>query len=461
MARERVIVVGAGLAGLACALELGRAGVDVVVLEAGPRAGGCVASVAKDGFLFEEGPNTVPASARTFRRLCGELGIAERLVASDPAHAERWLFHRGALRALPRNLRELLATPMLSWRAKGELFSEPLRAWSAPPGPEPTFADFLEERIGREITQLFAGAFVRGVYAAEIDELGARSAFPKLWQLAERHKSLVRGAFAQAFVERERMPGPAVRATRLLGFPQGFQELVTALARALGERLKLRASVRSIERWNAAWIVRREDGTTAFADALVLAVPAPQALALLEPLHLPVRAALTIPHARVCVVGLGLPRPESFPRGFGYLVPPIDAGSPAPLALGTIFTSNLFAGRAPEGMCSVSSFYRGQDVETLDEGELVRRACDDLRLALKWNEHPRPRTHHVRRWEAVIPRYGPGHRERIDALERELRERAPGLWLAGSYTGGVSIEQVLARGLSVASRAAAHLRRDP
>jgi phytoene dehydrogenase-like protein len=50
-----VIVVGAGLAGLACALELRRRGVEVVVLEASDGVGGRVRTDHVDGFLLDRG----------------------------------------------------------------------------------------------------------------------------------------------------------------------------------------------------------------------------------------------------------------------------------------------------------------------------------------------------------------------------------------------------------------------
>lgn len=53
--RTDVIVVGAGLAGLSAAHRLVAAGVDVTVLEAGPRPGGRVRTDSVDGFLVDNG----------------------------------------------------------------------------------------------------------------------------------------------------------------------------------------------------------------------------------------------------------------------------------------------------------------------------------------------------------------------------------------------------------------------
>ncbi len=50
-----VVVVGAGLAGLACAQDLARAGVECVVLEASDGVGGRVRTDAVDGYLLDRG----------------------------------------------------------------------------------------------------------------------------------------------------------------------------------------------------------------------------------------------------------------------------------------------------------------------------------------------------------------------------------------------------------------------
>ncbi|MFZ4774100.1 MAG: FAD-dependent oxidoreductase [Terrimicrobiaceae bacterium] len=50
-----IVVVGAGLAGLSCALELKRLGLPFTVLEAGDGPGGRVRSIVRDGFTLDRG----------------------------------------------------------------------------------------------------------------------------------------------------------------------------------------------------------------------------------------------------------------------------------------------------------------------------------------------------------------------------------------------------------------------
>lgn len=53
---RRVVIVGAGPGGLAAAMLLAKAGVEVTVVEKAPRVGGRTSSIEQDGFRFDVGP---------------------------------------------------------------------------------------------------------------------------------------------------------------------------------------------------------------------------------------------------------------------------------------------------------------------------------------------------------------------------------------------------------------------
>jgi len=453
----RTIVIGGGLAGLAAAHRLATHGLDAQLFEASRTLGGVVGSVDQQGFRFERAAHTILAGSAAFRRVVDELGLSPRLERADPAAKIRWLWHRGKLRALPAKPSELITTDLLSWTGKRRLLSEPLRSFLPPREGErePSFGAFLDERIGREASRLFAGAFVRGIHAAELDELGARSAFPRLWALATDHGGILRGGLARAFAKKSSLPGPDLPRGALVSFPGGLQELVDAFASRLGDRVRLGTAVTGIERFGTRWLVRTADGRGQVADDVVVATPAPSASRLLAR-ELPrdeLVALRALQHASVTLIGLGFAADAlaQFPEGFGYLVPPAEDGraSPAPRALGTIFVTNLFPQRAPRGARSVAAFYRGTDVALLDDSALARQAEADLALAIGCPV-PRAIAVHVERWNDVIPRHAPGHADRVARIKAVLRERAPGLHVAGAWVGGVAVEQVLTSGCAAA-----------
>lgn len=105
VSRTDVVIVGAGLAGLAAAVTLHAAGVDAVVLEAADDVGGRVRTDVVDGFLLDRGFQLINPAYPAVRRLL-DLGALDlhRYVAgvvvaleggsrrlADPRRAPAWL----------------------------------------------------------------------------------------------------------------------------------------------------------------------------------------------------------------------------------------------------------------------------------------------------------------------------------------------------------------------------------
>src|SRR3954452_2750707 len=89
----RVVVVGAGLGGLAAAARLAVLGHDVTVCEQATQVGGKLGVLAKDGFVFDTGPSllTLPAVyLDLFLATGGALGAQRPLAAVHPACAFRF-----------------------------------------------------------------------------------------------------------------------------------------------------------------------------------------------------------------------------------------------------------------------------------------------------------------------------------------------------------------------------------
>ncbi len=93
---ERVIVIGAGIAGLSCAYRLRQAGIAVRVFEAQNRVGGRVSSLRghfDDGQVAELGGELIDTGHAHLRRLARELGLPIDDLATDvPDERSVWFF---------------------------------------------------------------------------------------------------------------------------------------------------------------------------------------------------------------------------------------------------------------------------------------------------------------------------------------------------------------------------------
>ena len=460
-----VIVIGAGATGLACAHTLHRRGVEVLCLESGRAPGGIMTTQQEGGFLFEQGPNTIPASAPCFRRLTQEAGLLDRLTVSNPAASLRLVYRNGRLHPLPTGPLEFARSKLLSVGGKLRLMSEPFRPMSKVGlfDAEPSLQEFLVDRLGQEAAQVLGGAFVRGVYAAELDELGARSAFPRVFNLANDAGGIVRGVLKARKAAKNQpgtpLPGPSLPPGSLLSFPRGLGELPLVLARGLGQRLLLGRGATEIERGAGGWVVTVDDGARFRAESIVLATGPRDAHALLAmatPDRTDVRQLLDLPTANISVVHLGLSQ-ANLPPAFGFLVPPdAEPVDSAPRLLGALFPSNIFKGHAPAGGAVVSAIYHSASLAGLDSKASVQLALEDLRRGLGYQPGTLE-TARIRHWKGVIPRYGVGHDRKMADLHSTVRRALPKFVMAGTWHGGVSVEDRFKTGIAAAEETSALL----
>lgn len=86
----KVFVVGAGIAGLAAAWELMKAGQDVTILESERRPGGVILTERVDGFLVEAGPDGFLAGEPELPALAEEAGIGNRVIEQQTRGTALW-----------------------------------------------------------------------------------------------------------------------------------------------------------------------------------------------------------------------------------------------------------------------------------------------------------------------------------------------------------------------------------
>ena len=426
-------VVGGGIAGLVAARAFAARGEDVQLLESSDRVGGVIRTVRREGFLLELGPNTVRPTVELMD-LIRELGLEGEMLLSDP-HAPRYLAWHGKLHALPSSPGSLFSTPLLSTGGKLRLFAEPFVRRRREPGEE-TVRDFFSRRVGPQIAERFVAPFISGIFAGDPQRLSAEAAFPSLVRGEREHGSIVGWAIKG---RKSRPKGPGVKG--LLSFREGLETLPRAIAAGLGNRVETSAGVRSVAPAGGRWTVETERGTRTM-DRVVLACPAGEAARLVQSFAPEAAAALAeIPQPPVAVLHFDWPK-SALPaplHGFGHLV----VRAPGLRVLGAVWSSSLFAGRAPEGRELVTAFAGGTidpDAARLPDAELAAQAASELRALLRATEDPRLVS--ITRWPHAIPQYELGHPARIERLS-QAEARWGGLTFLGAYRGGISVGDVV------------------
>ena len=326
--RAQVLVVGGGVAGLACARQLAQAGVDVALLELEDETGGNARGHSIDGLPCPLGAHYLPlpgAEAREVQQLLFELGLARhqlgRTVYEERhlCHApQERLFYEGAWHegllppadaSTPQRLAQYRRFAAAVSRAQQELgFAMPTRRarWSADHAAldAQTFAHWLDrEGLDDSALRWYLDYCCRDDYGAGIAEV---SAWAGIHYFASRH-----GFHAPDDAESER--------EAVLTWPEGNAWLTRRMAQQLAGRIHSARTVLRVREQRSgvellAWNEAAQAPERWHAAELVLAMPLFVARRLLEQQSPEPLRQLQLPYAPWLVSNLRLNTPELIAR---------------------------------------------------------------------------------------------------------------------------------------------------
>ena len=455
---KRVVVLGAGISGLATAYWLEQAGHTVTVLERKSDVGGAMETIVEDGFLFDRGPNSGLETTPLIRELARAAGLEEEMVYANPAAQKRYVYRAGELHALPSGPVSLFRTRLFSWRGKLRVLLEPFVGRSEE-GYYQSVAAFVRRRLGQEFLDYAINPFVSGVFAGDPEKLSVASAFPRLYRLEEVYGGLIKGMIKGA-KERKKQAEKSKQSARMFSFMNGMQSFPKGIAASL--RGEIRTGVEKIEvgrQKNGAFSVRFVIGRNArrlTADAVISAVPAYAAATLWAKTDAELARHLReIYYPPLLVLYLGY-REEDIGRpldGFGFLIPAKERKT----YLGAIWSSTIFPNRARPGNAAFTLFIGGAlnpHVFEIEEEKLIGRILKDFQEVMRISGNPVFKA--SRFWERAIPQYNLGYIEHIRYFE-QFEKKHPGIFLTGNYRGGISVGDCVRSSKEVADRAAAFL----
>ena len=180
--KRRIVVIGGGIAGLASAHRLVELknnqalDLDIKLLEASNRLGGCIATDRVGDFLVEAGPDSFISEKPWALRLCERLGLGSRLVSTQAAYQKIYIVYNGKLVALPEGflllaptqLIPFIKTPLFSWSGKLRMAAELLIPRSESSADE-SLGAFVRRRFGAEALERVAQPLIGGIYASDPD----------------------------------------------------------------------------------------------------------------------------------------------------------------------------------------------------------------------------------------------------------------------------------------------------
>ena len=439
---RRVIVVGAGAAGLACAYTLRKRGVDVLVLEAASRAGGRMCAEEVEGCSVSTGAQFFDTSYQTALGLAGELGVRTgRLRLSGSV--SQWTGQGGLRRVTYANL---LLMRLYSPKALGQAVKLMMRLarrkedLSAPDfvrlldldKRRESFADYGARYGGRELVEQVCDPLARSMVLAGPDRIGTVFGLRSLWS------SL--GNPFQAF----RNP------------QQGVGSFASALSLACADFTRLSTPVEQVvvEDGGTKGVVTK-DGFEA-AAAVVCATTATAASRMIPDLPPSVRRRLSeVTYSSSLHVVFGVDD-RRLTNGVYLMVFPQSAGcSLASLANATVASP----GAAPADKGLIHAYFPDEysaELFPLSDEEISARAIREIQRVVPAMPDS-PLFARVYRWKEAVCLSPGGTLSAMDHLRTHGISGADGLFLAGEYMEIPGVEGALKSGVDAADRVARYV----
>ena len=466
----RIAIIGGGIAGLAAAYEVEKAGaagaaVEYTLYETRPRLGGSLASETVNGAVLERGPDSFLTEKPAAAELCRELGLGADLLASNDAGRKTYIVVRNRLVALPDGLMFLVPTKLVptaftrlfGLRTKMRMALELLRP-PRPSGHDESVAELVRRHFGQEAVDRLANPLLSGIYGGDAAQLSAQTVLPRLVDMERMYGSLTRGMLAAHRKMRalattsSKTPnrGTAIF-TALRG---GMSQLVDALTIRLNPAsVRTATPVSAIRKTTDGWSVETDRARDEF-DALIMAAPAWAAGPLLAAVDPVLGSDLSaIPYSSSITVNLiyDEARIGRLPEGFGFLVPAVEGRA----MLACTFVHRKFLGRTPPGKAVFRAFLGGTKHNNL-LGETdsalvatVRREMSEILGAKIFSAAVEPEHAQVSRWRGAMAQYAVGHKKRMQSITNRVAA-LPGLRLAGNAYDGIGVPDCIRLGRQAA-----------
>lgn len=420
----KVAVIGAGIAGLTCAFELHRAGVEVQVFEREASVGGRMSTRTRDGLAFDIGANFLIRAYQGVNALAGEMGV-ELKRASPVAHM---VYRDGRFHLMNfTSIRDIFRMDGLHLTSRLRFLAFVLKVRTAHSGLDFFDLGLAPEELNAEDAYTYARREVGQEFADYIlDSFNSCMMF-------SRSTDTSAAAFLSLF---SMMADPAFDFSVLHAMGD-----MSAIPEALAGRLVVHRSspVTALEPEEQSWRVATAASSAVF-DRVVLATTPGPALAMLGKAPDAHRRLLEqTRYAPTLNVSFRVPR-ESLGRTHCFYVPYVEN------RIISEFTNESLKGAhtTHEGLSLVNvGLHEEAALTLLNEpdgrvfevvlGQLLSLSAD-LREVAAWVQ-----PYDLQRWTEAIPKYDCGHLARVKEFLREGQGRG-GLFLCGDYLNAPWIE---------------------
>ncbi len=434
-----VIIIGAGITGLATAHHLKKAAKNFLVLEQSDKVGGVINSVHENGYIYEEGPNSGVIGNEEVIHLFEDLKGECELEEASENNKKRLILKNGKWEALPNGLKTAITTPLFSLKDKFRILAEPFRSKGT--NPHETLAELVKRRMGQSFLDFAIDPFILGVYAGDPNRLVPKYALPKLYNLEQDYGSFIKGTIKKSFIKKTEEEKKVTRG--VFSVKGGLSFLIEAIYKKI-ESASVVLECKNIEvkpekDYFIVSYINKDGQTIEIETKKVISTIGAYQIDKIAPFIQKdaIKKIKALHYTKVIEVVMGFDLWDGIPLdAFGGLIPFKEKRD----LLGVLFMSALFNDRAPKNGALFSIFLGGvrrPEIFELPDHKinemLEREMCDLMQI----------KTYHpdllkIIRHQWAIPQYEADSGERFKTITA-IEKQYPGFIIGGNLRNGIGM----------------------
>ncbi len=427
--KVNTVIIGGGISGLSTANFLSKKTSDFLILEASDKVGGTINSSKVDGYILENGPNTVLDNNKAIQELLSDLSITEELIYPNLKKiSNRYILINDRLEKIPLTIFEFLLTPILSIYSKIKIFSEIL----VPRHLNDTDVEsFIKRRFGKEFHDNLIVPFLTGIYADTTSKMSTKNTLKKMWELEQKHGSIIVGLIKEKNKNSK---------AKIFTIDGGLSKITELLSKKFINQLMLNTKVSSIVKLNESYKITLNEGEDIFCQQIISTIPSYSLKDIIFDDNF--KSVLSkVNYNPIDVFHFGFDRDALDIKidGFGLLTKPQDKKS----FLGVLFSSNIFEHVSNNKKFLITVLAGGDRQKDLCKKSpevLEKEILNEILPLLRLKSEPEFKNHF--RWSKGIPSYSMS----VTKLQKDLKifeESNKGFYIIGNYHLGVSVSDCI------------------
>lgn len=422
------IVLGAGISGLTLGYYLHKKSSDFLVFESNGSIGGNISTTISNGFICENGPNTVLMNNMGTKKLISDLQLEDEVIYPNANNNKRFLIRNGKLIEIPQSLKQFFRSNFLSCRAKIRIIFEVFKKKT---NSNTSVYEFFRRRLGKEFHDRIIEPFLTGIYAGNTRNMSIKHVLKKIWEMEQNHGSIILGFIKKK--SRNEIP-------KSFNFKKGLRRLSDSIFQVIEKKIILNSKITSISKIGNSYEIMINKKIKYRCDKLVSTISAYDLSDIIFDKKLS-QALKKVSYCPMLVLHLGLEKEkiQQDISGFGVLTKPADKRN----FLGIIFNSQIFPHVAPIGKDLVTVMIGGarqEELLSLDKEFLFEKVIKDVRKLISYNGEIIMK--HDFLWKRAIPQYQLNHEGIVSKIE-DFQNKNKNFHITGNYYNGISVSDCI------------------